>query len=211
VVLEGRDVEPGVITDFNGASAVAFHVGTATGSDGKQYNLETDIRAMEGDYVAVDGTRRRGLFVLIWIDLFEPGSGSQVHDLNAAITPSGLFWIVELPRDAFRISRDGRQATLKAQNVAVVDSFQFLGPVNIPASVSFSIRWEVIGGFRPRGRGSAVAPTDPAAFLGRLADARSTGSFSGVELGFSFRSNPRVSTDRGYAEVGTHRNGVFLT
>jgi hypothetical protein len=65
VVLEGRDVEPGVITDFNGASAVAFHVGTATGSDGKQYNLETDIRAMEGDYVAVDGTRRRGLFVLI--------------------------------------------------------------------------------------------------------------------------------------------------
>jgi hypothetical protein len=65
VVLEGRDVEPGVITDFNGASAVAFHVGTATGSDGKRYNLETDMRAMEGTYVAVDGTRRRGLFVLI--------------------------------------------------------------------------------------------------------------------------------------------------
>jgi hypothetical protein len=134
-----------------------------------------------------------------------------VHDFNAAITPTGLFWIVELPREAFRVSRDGRQATLRAQNVAVVDSFQFLGPVNVPASVSFSIRWEASGDFQRRGRGSVVAPTDRAAFLGSLADARSTGSFSGTELGFSFRSNPGVSTDRGYAELGTHRNGVFLT
>jgi hypothetical protein len=30
---------------------------TATGSDGKQYNLETDMRAMQGTYVATDGSR----------------------------------------------------------------------------------------------------------------------------------------------------------
>jgi hypothetical protein len=43
----------------------ACHVGTATGSDGRQYNLETDMRAMEGTYVAEDGSRQRGLFALI--------------------------------------------------------------------------------------------------------------------------------------------------
>ena len=65
VQLMGLDVEPSVITDYKGVTAVAFHVGTATGSDGKQYNLETDMRAMEGTYIATDGTRQRGLFGFI--------------------------------------------------------------------------------------------------------------------------------------------------
>src|SRR5262245_25445829 len=62
--LGGFDVEPGTIADFDGASAVAFHVGTATGSDGKTYNLETDIRAFKGEYV-VDGVTYRGSFALV--------------------------------------------------------------------------------------------------------------------------------------------------
>ena len=65
IQLMGRDVEPSVITDYKGVTALAFHVGTATGSDGKQYNLETDMRAMEGNYIAEDGSRQRGLFALI--------------------------------------------------------------------------------------------------------------------------------------------------
>jgi len=62
VHLQGLDVDPSVITDYSGFSAVAFHVGTATGNDGKRYNLETDIRVMDGSYVAADGSRRRGVF-----------------------------------------------------------------------------------------------------------------------------------------------------
>jgi hypothetical protein len=65
VQLEGLDVEPSVITDYRGFTAVAFHVGTATGSDGRRYDLETDMRAMEGTYVAENGTRQRGLFAFI--------------------------------------------------------------------------------------------------------------------------------------------------
>ena len=65
VTLQGLDVEPSTLTDFHGASAVAFHVGEAKGSDGHTYNLETDIRVMEGKYVAVDGTTRHGSFALI--------------------------------------------------------------------------------------------------------------------------------------------------
>ena len=61
----GRDVEPSVITDYKGVTALVFHVGTATGSDGRTYNLETDMRAMEGTSIAEDGSRQRGLFALI--------------------------------------------------------------------------------------------------------------------------------------------------
>jgi len=65
VVLEGLNVEPSTITDFDGATALAYHVGKAKGSDGKTYNLETDFRVMEGRYVSVEGTRRHGTFAEI--------------------------------------------------------------------------------------------------------------------------------------------------
>jgi hypothetical protein len=63
--LGGFDVEPATLTDFRGFSAVAFHVGTATGSDGATYDVETDMRAYEGDYVDATGTRRFGTFAFI--------------------------------------------------------------------------------------------------------------------------------------------------
>jgi hypothetical protein len=64
ITLQGFDVEPATIGDFNGASALAYHVGSARASDGRTYNLETDIRAFEGEYV-VDGDVHRGSFALI--------------------------------------------------------------------------------------------------------------------------------------------------
>lgn len=60
--LQGLDVEPSVFTDYAGFTALAYHVGTAVGSDGTRYNLETDMRAYRGRYVASDGTTRRGSF-----------------------------------------------------------------------------------------------------------------------------------------------------
>jgi hypothetical protein len=116
--------------------------------------------------------------------------------------------VVELPRDAFRVSGDGRRATLNAEDVCVVNSFQFLGPNNVAATVSLNCRWEATGPAVPLGRGTEVPPTDPAAFLGRIAPARSTGSFSGSHVGFSFAGEG--DTDRGYALLGRERNGAFL-
>jgi hypothetical protein len=63
--LQGLDTEPSVITDYRGFTALAYLAGSATGSDGKQYNLEADMRAMEGTYLASDGSRHRGLFGFI--------------------------------------------------------------------------------------------------------------------------------------------------
>jgi hypothetical protein len=65
VQLQGLDVEPSVMTDYRGFTAIAYHAGTATGSNGKDYNLETDLRVMDGSYVAADGSPRRGLFGFI--------------------------------------------------------------------------------------------------------------------------------------------------
>ena len=62
--LQGLDVEPGTITDFRGSSAVAFHVGTARGHDGTEFNLETDMRALEGEFV-VEGVTHRGAFAFV--------------------------------------------------------------------------------------------------------------------------------------------------
>jgi hypothetical protein len=64
ITLGGLDVEPATITDFDGASALAYHVGSVRASDGTTYNLETDIRAFEGDYV-VGGDVHHGAFALI--------------------------------------------------------------------------------------------------------------------------------------------------
>jgi hypothetical protein len=136
-----------------------------------------------------------------------------VHDFNGGIRPSGLFWTVDLPDDAFRFTSNGRHALLKAKDVPVVDSFTFLPipPVNvIPATVSFKVRWEATGPLMELGSGTAAEPTDRAAFLGRFREARATGSFSGRELGFSFKSDPGASSDRGFAELGRERNGAFL-
>jgi hypothetical protein len=73
-----------------------------------------------------------------------------------------------------------------------------------------TIEWEAIEDPVRLGSGAAVPATDPAAFLGTFAAARSTAHFSGRQLGFAFRSNPVVSTDEGYALIGSERNGVFL-
>jgi hypothetical protein len=63
--LRGFDVDPSTITDFRGFSAIAYHVGSAIGSDGATYNLETHMTALQGTYVAADGTRRFGTFSFI--------------------------------------------------------------------------------------------------------------------------------------------------
>jgi hypothetical protein len=110
------------------------------------------------------------------------------------------------------MSRDGNRAMVVAKDVPVIDTFQFGSSFLVPATVSFKVKWEATGPSRKLGSGKAVPPDDPAAFRGTFAPARSTGQFSGTELGFSFVSKPGASSERGgYAELGTERNGVFLS
>jgi len=64
--LAGLDVDPSVITDFRGFTALAYPVGKALGSDGKRYDHEGDIRLFSGNYKPADGNRERhGTFALV--------------------------------------------------------------------------------------------------------------------------------------------------
>jgi hypothetical protein len=142
------------------------------------------------------------------VDLFEPGSGSQTHDFNGGILASGLFWT--LPADMLSVGDGGRSAVLDAEDLQVIDSFSFGSGLGTPARLSMHIEWQATGPAVKRGQGTAVPATDPAAFLGEFAVAESTAEFEGSEFGFSFRSDPGVSTERGFAEMGRERNGIFL-
>jgi hypothetical protein len=114
-------------------------------------------------------------------------------------------------RSAIDFKMDSRRAVLSVKNLPVIDSFQFFGPNDTPAIVDFRLKWEASGPAVPRGKGKTVPPTDPAAFLGTFAPAVATGSCSGEEIGFTFESQPGASSaPRGYALLGTERNGVFL-
>ena len=104
-----------------------------------------------------------------------------------------------------------RRAVLHVKNQPLIDTFQFFGPNSTPGIVDFRAEWEAIGPPVSRGMGSAVAPTDPAAFLGEIAPAVSTAVFSGSEIGFEFESKRASTASGGYAQVGAVRNGVFLT
>jgi hypothetical protein len=146
------------------------------------------------------------------VDLFVPGSGTpaqQVHDFNGGILASGLFWTVPAGERGLRVSRDGRRAVLELDDVPIIDSFQFFGPDQIAASISCRVEWCADGPFARRGSGAHVPPTDMAAFVGDIAPARSSGRFEGEEWGFAFDSE-RAGTDRGYAQLGRTRNGVFI-
>jgi hypothetical protein len=105
-----------------------------------------------------------------------------------------------------------RRAVLRVRDLPVIDTFQFFGPSDTPALVDFRIEWTATGPLTPRGAGTGVPATDPRAWLGEIAPAVSTGSFSGREIGFEFESNRGTSTSpRGWAQIGRVRNGVFLT
>ena len=60
--LQGENVDPSTITDFNGFSAIAYPSGLVTDVDGKSYEMGNDIRVFRGQYLAADGSHHHGTF-----------------------------------------------------------------------------------------------------------------------------------------------------
>jgi len=63
--FQGFDVEPNVITNFRGFTALAYMVGTATDSKGNTYDMFNDMRVFQGKMVDTDGVTHNGTFVFI--------------------------------------------------------------------------------------------------------------------------------------------------
>ena len=49
--FDGVDADPQGITNFNGLTAMGYTAGTATDNSGNPYDIGTDIRVYQGDYV----------------------------------------------------------------------------------------------------------------------------------------------------------------
>jgi hypothetical protein len=58
----GLDVEPSLITNFMGFTALTLLAGQAEGSDGKTYDVRSELRVMQGEYVVEDGSHHQGTF-----------------------------------------------------------------------------------------------------------------------------------------------------
>ena len=61
------------------------------------------------------------------MDLYDPSSGEQVHDFNADIADSGLFWTIQIPDSALTFSKNLKTATLHMEDVAIIDNWHVLG------------------------------------------------------------------------------------
>jgi hypothetical protein len=127
------------------------------------------------------------------------------------VLASGLFWTLPLDDDALHLSDDGRRAVLDVEDIQVIENYVLFGTNSTPATLNFHIEWQAAGPFVDRGKDATVAPTDPAAFLARFAVARSTAKFEVSEFGFSFRSDPGVSTDRGLRRWAASATASFCS
>jgi hypothetical protein len=65
VLPPGIGFEMSTISDFKGVVAGSEIRGRARGSDGSQWDFDTDMRFFSGSYVALDGRLRQGAFGFI--------------------------------------------------------------------------------------------------------------------------------------------------
>ena len=159
------------------------------------FNLETDMRAFQGEFV-VDGVTHRGRVRLRLNRSLRPRFGVASARLQRQHPSVGAVLDPRRATDCRRLQDDRTGGRCSGSGTSpVIDSFQFLGPNVTPAAVDFRTEWRTSGPAVSRGLGDTVAPTDPAAFLGEIAPAVSTISCSGEEIGFEFESNGQATTD----------------
>jgi hypothetical protein len=60
--LQGIQVNPSSIGDFDGTVAIAYLRGRATSGDGQRFLMLNDMRIMQGTYLAADGSQHFGTF-----------------------------------------------------------------------------------------------------------------------------------------------------
>jgi hypothetical protein len=139
---------------------------------------------------------------------------TQVHDFNPGITPNGVFWIVEVPDDAVKISPDGETLTIHLENVPVVDQGSFpAGTGTTPATVSLDITYTKSGAPR-QVRPISSDPLSPFNWAGEMWTATNSGTFSVAYNDKSFSARGAFNSDflpaGNFGEMGTERNGSFV-
>jgi hypothetical protein len=131
---------------------------------------------------------------------------NQIHDFHPPISPSGLYWVVQVPKDGLLISPDGKTATLEMKNVAVVDQPKWpaLDSVGMPAIMSFKMIWNATD--------EKIIYDDPQKQFrveGYLATAQLEAHVKVPSIGFSWKSDPLSESNAKFAVIGDEVNGRY--
>jgi hypothetical protein len=128
---------------------------------------------------------------------------NKAHDFHVPIGSSGLYWVIAMSDDNLEIAEDGRSATLRVLNKAVIDEPMFPeAGTAYPAILSFRVVWEAAG--------DLGAYKDPARYFsidGYLA--RAEFAVRVPELGFTWQSEPLESSQSVVAILGHEVNGHY--
>jgi hypothetical protein len=147
------------------------------------------------------------------VDVYEPGPGSQIHDLNpTAFPPTELFWTVEIPPEGVQAHPGDGFAIMKASDVPVLDFGDIGnalfggGPPAVPATVSFTVKW---GG---PGERVKIRNEDPVygGYAGEIIYNSAQMEWTATVGDLSFVSDPLETSVSTFALLGRERNGCFF-
>lgn len=146
------------------------------------------------------------------MDVFEPGSGPQIHDLNpTAFPPSGLFWTLEIPDDDIQVNPGAGRAEVHVKNYPVFDygsipNALFGGPSTVTGNVSYTLAWS---GVTQRVN---IKNTDPVygGFAAEFARTAAKMEWTATVGDYHFVSAPLATSTSSFAELGHERNGIFF-
>ena len=147
------------------------------------------------------------------MDVYEPGSGPQIHDLNpTAFPPTGLFWTAQIPASGVEVNLGRGLASMRAANVPVLDYGNIGnalfggGPPPVPASVSFHVTWSGVG------ERVNIRNEDPVygGFAGEFIRNNAQMEWTARVGDFTFVSDPIGTSSSPFAEIGHERNGRFF-
>jgi hypothetical protein len=147
------------------------------------------------------------------VDVYEPGPGPQIHDLNPTpFPPTGLFWTIEIPDDSVQVNPGKGEAVMTVNNAQILD-FRDIpnaifggGPAPIPGTVSFTVAWS---GVNER---INLKNTDPiyGGFAGEFVRGNAQMEWTATVGDYQFVSAPLETSSSVFAEVGKERNGIFF-
>lgn len=155
------------------------------------------------------------------MDVYLPGPGAQIHDLNpSTFPPVGLFWTIQISDD--RQGDDGNgvdvnlgtgSASLQVSNAPILDYGSLGnalfggGPPPVPGTVSVRVDWQGVN------QRLNIRNTDPVfgGFAGEFVRNAAQMQWSATVGDFMFESDPLGTSSSSFAEIGHERNGVFFS
>jgi hypothetical protein len=137
----------------------------------------------------------------------DPEFKNQIHDFDAGIQPSGLFWTVRIPDDAVHVDLATGTAEMHVRDLEVCDYYNIPNALkkgaSQPATISFDVYWE-----KPTAVDEIVNADQ--GFAGTFLEVTSALVWSAKTANFAFVSDPASTSTSMFARIGYEANGRFL-